>query len=1542
MNLERVNSLQRRCRLTYLTGRRPSHHRRSDNLAGNVLKDFSAPVAQWFEACFDAPTPAQTRAWPIIQSGQSALLVAPTGSGKTLAAFLAALDRLLFEPKDTPGVRILYISPLKALGVDVERNLRAPHQGIRAIAQQADIHTEAITIGVRSGDTSQKARQAMVRNPPEILITTPESLYLLLTSKARQILKSVETVIIDEIHAVAPTKRGSHLMFSLERLEHLRTSPKPMQRIGLSATQRPLSEIAEFLGGFEKDGERFVSRPVEIVDAAERKILELAVEMVNTEAPDPFDATLTPDVEPDFDLEAGGFEMETHSVDAVSHEALTTPSRGNTVWPSMHERLVTLIESHRSTIVFVNSRRLSERLTSAINECAGRVIAHAHHGSLAQRVRAETEDLLKQGRIPAIVATASLELGIDMGAVELVVQVSAPPSVSSALQRVGRAQHHVGGVPKGVTFPKFQGELAACATAARAMDEGRIEATRYPRNPLDILAQHLVATVAMDEWAVDDLFTLCRQSAPFQEIERDTFESVLDMLSGRYPSDEFAELRPRLNWDRIKGMLTPRRGAQRLAVINGGTIPDRGLYGVFLADGVEGKSRRVGELDEEMVFESRIGEVFLLGASSWRVEEITPEKVLVSPAPGEPGKMPFWHGDSPGRPLEFGRKIGQFLDSLQSSTLDKNVQDLEAMYHLDPAATDSLLSYVEEQKEITGVPTHRHIVVERFLDQIGDWRICILSPFGARVHAPWAMAIRARLIELFPYDLDVVWSDDGIVFRVPDGDRLPPIDLFFPEADQVDDLIINRLAETSLFAARFRENAGRALLLPKRRPGGRSPLWALRRRAASLLSVAARFRDFPIVLETYRECLRDQFDLAGLKSILKEITRGEIRVTEMETEAPSPFAASLVFQYVANFMYEGDAPLAERRAQALTIDHERLRALLGEAALRDLLDPAAIEQVIRQVSKLDTTLTDADDIHDLLLSVGAQTFEQLAARVTDEGKLKVWLDTLVNHRRIYSIKFKDGKRYAAAEDAARYRDALGLVHPPGLPTSFLEEVADPLGDLVMRYARTHGPFRAETLAAYFQVGVGVIRTVLKQKLREARLVYGEFLPNGSEQEWCSADVMRRIKRLSLAKLRSQVESVEASSLARFAYQWHRIDQKGYGPQGILDAMDKLQGVGLEWHIWEQDVLPARVRDYQSTDLDMLLVTGALQWQGVPNSGAKGGRITFYKPENVHQLVTSPKPIESELADQVRGILGQGGALFFRDLLAQCGAFGPNLLDTLWAMVWNGEVSNDSLAPLRSLARQKANSKKGGRRNHRRRGFQRSGPKNPPGSEGRWWLIRHETIDETTHVTALTHQLLERHGVLTREAVMSEHVSGGFSKVYSVLKILEERGSVRRGYFVEGLGPSQFCQPGADDRLRRRGESETPWMVLSAVDPANVYGAVLPWPRIEGLRFERASGAYVILHEGVLVAFLSRSEQVLHAMLSEDLPLARQQVESIADGLKALLHPLNRTVIHLEKINGAPANGWVHAAHFKELGFHGAPSGLMLRTGPAPGLRHARR
>ncbi|PYQ35076.1 MAG: DEAD/DEAH box helicase, partial [Acidobacteria bacterium] len=1038
---------------------------------------FHPAVRRWFEASFAAPTAAQAKGWAPIVEGRSTLLLAPTGSGKTLAAFLAAIDRLMFspEPPKKERCRVLYVSPLKALAVDVERNLRAPIAGIAATAALDGTERFRVpALAIRSGDTPAADRARMARTPPDILITTPESLYLLLTSNSRDVLRSVDTVIVDEIHSVVSSKRGAHLFLSLERLEILRTSKRPLQRIGLSATQRPLEEVARLLGGGEPAGRRggWKPRPVEIVDAGSRKAFDITVEV------------------PVEDMARLG-----EVLDVPSGPAAGPPAR-RSIWPSIHPRLVELVRAHRSTMIFVNSRRLAERLASALNETAGEEIALAHHGSVAREKRVEIEDRLKRGELPAIVATSSLELGIDMGAVDLVVQIEAPPSVASGMQRIGRASHSVGAVSRGVIFPKYRGDLLACATVTLRMREGKIEETFYPRNPLDVLAQQIVAIAAMEETGVEDLYALVRRAAPFAELPRGSFEGVLDMLSGRYPSDEFAELRSRIVWDRIGGTVRGREGSRRVAVVNAGTIPDRGLYGVFLAGDDGAKSRRVGELDEEMVFESRPGEVFLLGASSWRIEEITHDRVLVTPAPGEPGKMPFWHGDRPGRPPEFGRAIGELARTLATAPKREAIRRLAEDHGLDRRAAANLRAYLDEQSEATGeVPSDRTIVVERYLDEVGDWRVCILSPFGARVHAPWATAVLAKLGESRASDAEMLWSDDGIVFRLPESEEPPEVSDFLPSPDEVEDLVARSLGQTSLFAARFRENAARALLLPRRHPGRRSPLWAQRKRAADLLAVASRYGSFPILLETYRECLRDVFDLPGLVEILRRVASRRIRIVTVDSRAPSPFAASLLFSYVSNFIYDGDSPLAERRAQALSVDQAQLKELLGEAELRELLDARAIEELERSLQRLEgRPVGNPDALHDLLLSLGDLTEEEIRMRAAPPDAVDRWLSRLVAERRVVGVTIGGERRFAAAEDAARLRDALGVPPPPGLPDAFLEDVEDPLGDLVSRWARTHGPFRAEDVAARFGLPIAPVRAVLERLAEKERVVEGEFLP----------------------------------------------------------------------------------------------------------------------------------------------------------------------------------------------------------------------------------------------------------------------------------------------------------------------------------------------------------------------------------------------------------------------------------------------------------------
>lgn len=1497
---------------------------------------FHPVVQQWVAQTFGGPTPAQTRAWPVIARGVHTLLLAPTGSGKTLAAFLSAIDRLMFGPPAEPGCRVLYISPLKALGIDIERNLRAPLAGIRVLAEREGHTHRCPRVGVRTGDTPARERVLQARQPPEILITTPESLYLLLTSKARSMLTGVDTVIVDEIHALAPGKRGSHLFLSLERLEALRRgdgpAPPPAQRIGLSATCRPLEEVARLLGGAgpvggSGSGFDVEPRPVEVVDAGQRKALSLRVEV------------------PVEDM--ARLEMEQAE---GSGPTAVGPSRPS-IWPAIHPRLVELIRAHRSTMVFVNSRRLAERLAGALNELAGEPLALAHHGSLAKDRRADIEDQLKRGALPAIIATSSLELGIDMGAVDLVVQIEAPPSVASGIQRIGRAGHQAGAHSTGVIFPKYRGDLLACAAATGRMLENRVEAMRYPRNPLDVLAQQIVAMVALEPQSVDAVYATVRGAAPFAGLSRGLFESVLDLLAGRYPSEEFAGLAPRLVWDRIAGTLTGRRGAQRIAVANAGTIPDRGLYGVFLAGETGEASRRVGELDEEMVFESRPGDVFLLGASSWRIAEITHDRVLVIPAPGEPGKMPFWRGDGPGRPREFGEAIGELARRLLEQPPARASASLQADHGLDPRAAHNLLEYLQEQREATGeVPSDRTIVVERFLDEVGDWRVSVLSPFGARVHIPWALAVSARLREHSLGEVDVMWSDDGMVFRLPESDTPPGSAELFPAPEDIEPMLMRELSQSSLFASRFRENASRALLLPRRTPGRRTPLWVQRRRAADLLKVASRYDGFPILLETYRECLKDVFDLEGLRALLRDVERRSLRVQVVDSEQPSPFASSLLFDYVANFIYEGDAPLAERRAQALALDQAQLRELLGDAELRELLDPEAVAGLSASLQERDGKRAprDADELHDLLRRLGALSVPELRERLpaAQAGALEAWIETLLKARRLIEVPVAGESRLAAAEDAGLLRDALGVMPPPGLPDAFLEQRPRALEDLLARHARTHTPFTTESAAARFGLGSAPVRTALRRLADAGRVLEGEFLPGGSGREWCDAEVLRRLKRASLARLRQQVEAVEPTAYAAFLPRWQGLTRPRRGLDGLLDVIEQLQGAPVAVSVLESQVLPARLQDYRPADLDALCAAGEVSWRGCSALGSNDGRIALYLTDHLPRLAPPALPAEGALAERLRALLAERGALFFDDICARLGAFPREVLESLWDMVWAGELGNDTLAPLRSRLRGESSERRARGRGARGRGgaFRSRRLQRPAGSEGRWSLIADAAPapGPTERLAALTAQLLERHGVLTREAVAAEQVSGGFAALYPVLKGMEEAGRVRRGYFVAGLGAAQFALPSADDRLRAGGEGEeSETLVLAASDPANAYGAALPWPQgpAEAGRPQRVAGARVVLHRGALVAFLGRGAQSLISFLPEAEQARAESARALAGCLAALAA---REPVLLGRINGvAPADSPLLEA-FTQAGFVDGLRGLQYRPEgeqePAAGRR----
>ena len=1216
------------------------------------LSAFTPQVRDWFTRAFAEPTAAQAQAWPAIATGQHALISAPTGSGKTIAAFLWALDRLVAEPTgEDKRTRLVYVSPLKALSYDIEKNLRAPLRGIGG----------DITVGIRTGDTPQKDRRDMVRHPPDILITTPESLYLMLTSQAREIFRGTEWVIVDEIHAVAQTKRGAHLALTLERLAE--QAEHDVQRIGLSATQNPLEEVGRFLVG--------PKRACTVIDTGVRKPLDLKIHVPVESMVEPDQGTNGADLDPF----AGG------------------EATRKSIWPAIYPEILQLVRDHRSTIVFVNNRRAAERLALRLNELAeasagdeppgrGRKeIARAHHGSLAREERLIVEDQLKAGELPCLVATSSLELGIDMGAVDLVLQVESPKSVTAGLQRIGRAGHNVGETSKGRIFPKFRADLLECAVVARRMREGLIETTVVPRNPLDVLAQQIVAMAASAETVeVDALHALVQRTYTYAELSRAQLENVLDMLDGRYPSEEFGELRPRIVWDRVAGTIRARKGSRALAITNAGTIPDRGLFSVNLPDG-----RRVGELDEEMVYEARPGQVFLLGATSWRIEEITRDRVVVTPAPGVPGAVPFWKGDSVGRPRELGEAIGAF----SRWAVDQDSATLEREYDLDEKAAGNLLEFLREQEEATRViPSERTIVVERFRDEIGDWRLCILSPYGGRVHAAWGLALSARIREEYGLESDAIWSDDGIIVHLPDADEPPGAELVLIDPDELEDRVVGELGGSALFGARFRENAGRALLIPRAYPGKRTPLWQQRLKSQTLLEVAKRYAQFPIVLETYRECLRDVLDLPGLQDLLRKLHSRELSVVEVETATASPFASSLLFDYVATYMYEGDQPNAERRAAALALDRELLRELLGQEELRQLIDEGALEQVESDLQRLSerTRAESVDALHDVLRRVGELTTEEAGMRVAPGSDHAAWLQQLVDERRAMALRIGGERRWAAAEDAGLFRDALGAVPPSGLPEAFTGDVPDAMERLVRRFARTHGPFETDALRARYGVD---FTPVLEALETSGDLVRGELRPGGTQREWCDPEVLRRLRRASLAALRKEIEPADQRALARFLPNWQGVDRHpaaGAGPDRLREVLIGLQGLALPAEVWERDVLPRRVGAYSPAWMDALCAAGELVWVGAGALGRRSGKVALYFREDVRLL--GPPPPPKEIPDgPVHAMIRErlaAGACFFTDLLADlAGVPSEELQEALWDLVWAGEVTNDAYAPLRS-------------------------------------------------------------------------------------------------------------------------------------------------------------------------------------------------------------------------------------------------------------------
>ncbi|BCQ10254.1 ATP-dependent RNA helicase SrmB [Mycobacterium heckeshornense] len=1497
------------------------------------LARFSAPTREWFANTFAAPTPAQAGAWSAIADGHNTLVIAPTGSGKTLAAFLWAIDRLAGAPQRRAGTRVLYVSPLKALAVDVERNLRAPLAGITRVAQRRGRPMAPISVGVRSGDTPPERRRRLVAEPPDVLITTPESLFLMLTSAARQTLTDVQTVIVDEVHALAGTKRGAHLALSLERLEELLA--RPAQRIGLSATVRPAEEVARFLSG---------QRPTTIVAPPSAKTIDLTVQV-----PVPDMANLA----------------------------------DNTIWPDVEARLVDLIESHNSTIVFANSRRLAERLTARLNEIhadragveldtgrnrqvaggapaqllgsgqtcgAPTLLARAHHGSVSKEQRAAVEEDLKRGRLKAVVATSSLELGIDMGAVDLVIQVAAPPSVASGLQRIGRAGHQVGEISKGALFPKHRTDLIGCAVAAQRMLAGEIEAMRIPTNPLDILAQHTVAAAALEPLDADRWFDTVRRSASFATLPRSAFEATLDLLCGKYPSTEFAELRPRLVYDRDSGTLTARPGAQRLAVTSGGAIPDRGLFTVWLATE---KPSRVGELDEEMVYESRPGDVISLGATSWRITEITHDRVLVIPAPGQPARLPFWRGDDIGRPAELGRAIGAFTGEL--AALDRNAFKKRcAALGLNEYATENLWRLLDDQRSATAaVPTDTTLLVERFRDELGDWRVILHSPYGLRVHGPLALAVGRRLAERYGIDEKPTASDDGIVVRLPDADAAatpPGAELFVFDPDDIDPVVTDEVGGSALFASRFRECAARALLLPRRHPGRRSPLWHQRQRAAQLLDVARKYPDFPIVLEAIRECLQDVYDVPGLTTLMADIAGRRVRVVEAETATPSPFAASLLFGYVGAFMYEGDAPLAERRAAALSLDTTLLAELLGRVELRELLDPDVIAATGRQLQHLsaDRMARDAEAVADLLRLLGPLTEEEVAARAGGKD-VGGWLEGLRAARRALTVSFAGRTWWVAVEDIGRLRDGVGVAVPVGVPDSFTEAVADPLGELLGRYARTRTPFTTAEAAARFGLGLRVTADVLGRLAADGRLVRGDFVADVAGEQWCDAEVLRILRRRSLAALRAQVEPVSTAAYARFLPAWQQVgSETNSGPDGLLAVIDQLAGVRMPASAIEPLVLAPRVRDYSPAMLDELLASGEVMWSGAGSISGSDGWIAFHSADTAPLTLSPGAAVKFNDAHRaILDTLAGGGAFFFRQLGNGIG--DEELKTALWELIWAGWITGDTFAPVRAMLSGGPGTRKRAAPAHRHRRPPRLSRYSvahaqtraiDPTVTGRWSALPAPEPDSTLRAHHQAELLLNRHGVLTKGAVAAEGVPGGFATLYKVLTAFEDAGRCQRGYFVESLGGAQFAVTSTVDRLRSYLDNVDPErpeyqaVVLAAADPANPYGAALPWPAArpsddEGVgRPGRKAGALVVLVDGELAWFLERGGRSL-LTFTDDPDTQHAAAAALAD----LVGARRLDSILVERVNSVPVlelrESPIHAA-LSAAGFARTPRGLRLR------------
>ncbi len=1460
----------------------------TENMARKGLKAyrFHRAVQAWFAERFEGPTPAQAKGWPPIGRGENTLILAPTGSGKTLAAFLACINHLLeglLKGDIPPGVHTLYISPLKALNYDIERNLQEPLAGIKHKAKEMGLNLPEIRVGVRTGDTSPAERQRMLRNPPHILITTPESLHLILTStKARAILRTLHCLIVDEIHSLSPNKRGTFLAILLERLERL--TKNPLQRIGLSATQRPLEEVAKFLGGGKwMGGEVYLPRSVKLVDCGMRKQLDLKV------------------ISPVEDMK-------------------NLPD--DSVWPSIYRRLLQLILSHRSTLIFANNRRAVERITKGINDLAGYELARAHHGSVSKPIRRQIEAQLKEGKLPALVATASLELGIDMGAIDLVCQVESPKSVARGLQRVGRAGHLYKQASKGRFIPKTRADLLEIAAITRAMRYGLVAPLRIPHHPLDILAQQIVAMVAMEDWKVDELFRFVRQAYPYQDLPYPLFLQVLEMLSGRFALGAFKDLKPRISWDRANEMLYPLPGSQRVAIVNGGAIPETGQFGCYLPDGT-----KLGELDEEFVYEARIGDLFVLGTNTWRVREIGMDRVVVEPAPDRLAQMPFWHGEFFSRGFELGAYLGALLRELEARIDHPSVEEwLRVECCLDANAASNLREYLLDQRERGGtIPNDRTILIEGFRDELGNLRLAILSPYGGRVHLAWRLALLALFRRRWGIEPDSLHSDWGILFQLSSDDIGPATDLILSlSSDRVEGLVTEELANSPLFGLRFRQNAARALLLPKFKPGRRTPLWLQRLKAKDLLEICRGYDSFPIVVETYRECLQDQLGLKELKEILSQMRAGAIKVTVRDGTTPSPFSSSLLFDFTAKYIYEWDRPkpganpqLAHELLESLLQPHNPLFATEAIVELEDRLQGKAKGYRARTEVELA----------ELLRRMGDLTEAELVQRVV--GNLSDFLDRLRHQGRIIQVsipRVREPRRWILTEDFPLYRDGFGARVRGNQPQNlnlvggeFPPAVAQRM--ILDRILRSHAFIDLEWLLDRYPFERDCLSEILQERERDGHLLKFSW---GDQVKWAPPDRVEQVRRLTLVHSHREVKPSPVHRYVDFLLKWqHRHPHARLsGKEGLISLLGQLGGLPLPAEIWEKEVFAQRVKGYQSSWLDELSSQGVLAWWGSPGGAGEWGRVCFALREDFPHFrgavgCARAKP-QDEVAESLIGVLSKRGATFLTDLSLESGFPPSTLRRALWELIWQGEVTNDSFVVVR-----------GGRPSIRplRQGYGRRGRYRPFG--GRWILLPKPTFPPDLEL--LARQLLKRYGVVFRELYELEGWVIPWRELYQIFSRLEWRGEVHRGYFVRGFSGAQFALPRAAAELKGDNSEDNPPLLINSCDPANLYGAASPLPLLHPAnprqKFLRTPSNYLILQDGFPLLTIEGSKLTSWQELTTDqkrevLGLLPQLLED-AGGLKRLRS------LKVEYWNGQPVRRSEIFPLLKELGFRDEYKAMVL-------------